>query len=288
MKKTLKLQIWLSGVAVLLMLLAATVATYAWFTFSADVNVEPMHGSIGEAEGTLLISNSPEGKFDQSCELQVAANILEPMSTADLEHFFGAKTQNANEIIVAFRELSREEAEAGYIHGHIYVKSMNSDADMYFQQSKLNFGDDIQALASLRLGIRITKSNGSVQYIFRLDDMADLTGASSRWTIPQEYVQNGDVVVQGDGISAGRLELTQDPAGNLREYSVRQQTGAEGYLPGSKKLCSLNRDEVADVEFWLYLEGCDEHCYNVVQEHPAALQLAFYGNPTKDGAPKEG
>jgi hypothetical protein len=34
---------------------------------------------------------------------------------------------------------------------------------------------------------------------------------------------------------------------------------------------------VASVEYWLYLEGCDEQCFNPVQNKDAGLMLAFVG-----------
>ena len=39
----------------------------------------------------------------------------------------------------------------------------------------------------------------------------------------------------------------------------------------------LNKDEVATVEYWLYLEGCDDECYNVVQNRTSEIALAFAG-----------
>ena len=42
-------------------------------------------------------------------------------------------------------------------------------------------------------------------------------------------------------------------------------------------LVSLETDEVASVEYWLYLEGCDEQCFNPVQNKDAGLMLAFVG-----------
>lgn len=39
----------------------------------------------------------------------------------------------------------------------------------------------------------------------------------------------------------------------------------------------LNADEIATVEYWLYLEGCDEQCVNSVQNRASELQLAFAG-----------
>ena len=49
------------------------------------------------------------------------------------------------------------------------------------------------------------------------------------------------------------------------------------YDAGASVLVSLETDEVASVEYWLYLEGCDEQCFNPVQNKDAGLMLAFVG-----------
>ena len=54
--------------------------------------------------------------------------------------------------------------------------------------------------------------------------------------------------------------------------------GSDGdYIAGAKRLASLQADEIAMVEYWLYLEGCDEQCINQVQNRPSGLRLAFAG-----------
>ena len=52
------------------------------------------------------------------------------------------------------------------------------------------------------------------------------------------------------------------------------------YNAGKQLLVSLEKDEVASVEYWLYLEGCDEQCTNPVQNKNSEIQLAFAGVDT--------
>ena len=40
---------------------------------------------------------------------------------------------------------------------------------------------------------------------------------------------------------------------------------------------TLQAEEVATVEYWLYLEGCDDQCFNPVQNKASQLCLAFAG-----------
>ena len=39
----------------------------------------------------------------------------------------------------------------------------------------------------------------------------------------------------------------------------------------------MNADEIATVEYWLYLEGCDDQCSNPVQNRNTEIKLAFAG-----------
>ena len=49
------------------------------------------------------------------------------------------------------------------------------------------------------------------------------------------------------------------------------------FKAGTTRLIRLEKDEVASVEYWLYLEGCDEQCINEVQSKTSDIQLAFAG-----------
>jgi hypothetical protein len=46
---------------------------------------------------------------------------------------------------------------------------------------------------------------------------------------------------------------------------------------GQEILCTIANNQVATVEYWYYLEGCDENCINAVQSRDAILQLGFAG-----------
>ena len=58
---------------------------------------------------------------------------------------------------------------------------------------------------------------------------------------------------------------------------AQEGTNENEYNRGSQSLLTLEKDEVASVEYWLYLEGCDEQCFDPVQNKDTQLQLAFAG-----------
>lgn len=278
MKKQLPLQALLSIIALLLLLISITVGTFAWFTFRTDVNVEPIAGTVGKTDGSLLISAKAEGPFDKECELPAhcPATGLKPISTADLRHFYTAAAQNSEDRVVRFRNADQMVDDCA-IHGHVYLKATKESTNVYLNRGGLFFGSDIQALASMRLGLIVTVPGDAPKtFLFRLDDMADVSQAAAQMTIADEY--RGMVVgsAQGDSVN-----MTPDPAAALSRYwAVLSGPEEEPAASVGTPMFALEPEVVADVEFWLYLEGCDIHCQNLVngvQNRDAALSLAFYG-----------
>jgi len=258
--------------AVLSLLLVAALAgsvTYAWFTFNTSTNVTPLRGGISGGDGDLTIANDPAGPFDVSCELLPAAlaEALEPVSTADLNSFYTAAMQDTQGITRLYRAV--EEPDDCMIRGTLYLRSAQAGCSVYFWGPDLDFGSDIQALAALRLGLRFTTAAGVTTHIFRLDDVADTSEAAARRTA----AEGNSVVASVDG--SGAATLTQDRSESLRAYYAGGNE--ETTLPGETALCVLAADEIGRVDYWLYLEGCDDNCYNPVQSRDVALQLAFAG-----------
>lgn len=265
-----------AGIAVIWLFILAAIlvtATYAWFTFSPDTNVTPMSSTISNGGASLLISNEENGTFDKTCALTPEGTdyIFNPVSTADLTSFFSDKAQNRKGISTLFKDVTQQVNE-NMMHGKVYLKCENGDCDVYFYRSGLAFGEDTQALAALRLGLNITTTSGQHTYIFRLDEMGDTASAESAVTITEE----GSVIASID--EGGEASFVQDPSLEMTEY-LTTETSADDTEPGAGNtaLCRLTAGETAEVEYWLYLEGCDSQCIGVVQEKDIDLQLAFAG-----------
>ncbi|MDD6188794.1 MAG: hypothetical protein PUB32_04345 [Clostridiales bacterium] len=269
MKTNFRTQILFGLVTLIAVLIAFSSATYAWFTLTNDTNVEPLEGGIGYGEGNLVIANSPEGPFSNRCELNAPAEdvLLRPLSTADLQTFYTAKAHDSSGISTSFAENKQYAGSA--LCGTVYLKSEQEDSGVYFSPAALNMGNDAQALASLRLGLVFTTSRGVYTHIFKLDDMGDTAGAEVRQTVEQP----GCVIASVD--AAGRPEFVSDPAANLSDYFVGGDPDA--LSAGKNLLCILPADEAVRVDYYLYLEGCDENCINVVQGRELALALGFSG-----------
>ncbi len=267
--KSLRQTAFLSIIAALIALSVLSAATFAWFTFSNDTNVTPISGTVSRGDGSLLISAAPGGPFDVTCvlPLESSASALYPLSTADLNSFYGPAAQS-NGIVTSYIDLSGA-VNARALHGRVYLKAETVGSDVYFWADSLSFGADAQALAALRLGLRITTAAGTQSYIFRLDEFGNTALAEAQRTTAE-----ANVVVAGIGAD-GRPVYAADPAALTAPY--RAAVTGEDVLPGERMLCTLAADEVGSVEYWLWLEGCDDNCINTVQSRDVTLQLGFAG-----------
>lgn len=261
---------------ILFLIIVATGTTYAWFTLSgmASTNVTPTGGTISKGDAVLLISNNSGGPFDKTCELILQGNpeTLKPLSTANLENFYKSSAQNEDGISILYVNADNS-VDQNAIHGTVYLQCQNAPCSVYFNSAALNLGSDVQALAAMRLGLKITSHAGTQTLIFNLDALGAVQNAQSNRTVPQ----SGTVV---SSISAnGQAAYTNDPAQNLSGYMAQAGTDENTFRAGATPLVLMNTDEIVTVEYWLYLEGCDDQCYNVVQNRTSEISLAFAGVP---------
>ena len=171
--------------------------------------------------------------------------------------------------IAALYSPADDRVNSDTLHGTVYLQCLNAPCDVYFDRESLNFGGDAQALAAMRLGMKITSASGTVIYFFSLDDLGGSGGVQSRRTIPRSSAVVASISETGEAF------YTADPSEAIGSYMAG---GSDGdYIAGAKRLVSLQADEIAAVEYWLYLEGCDEQCINQVQNRPSGLRLAFAG-----------
>lgn len=245
-------------------------ATYAWFTFDPYTNVTPMEGKISKGDANLLISESPDGPFEKECGLNPTyfSQELRPVSTVDLNKFYTSIAQNREGYSVAFRDVTDEPGQ-WLIQGTVYLQCLSGSCDVYFQIPGLEIGGDAQVLAAGRLGLKITGQDGKVTtLLFKLDSLGDTSSAERRQTVQAE-----NAVISGiDG--AGAPVFAEDPAVSVQDYR------ADAVNP--RKLLNLQSEEIAKVQYWLYLEGCDSACFNPVRSRDISLQLGFAGEPVKE------
>lgn len=273
--KALKTSLIVSAVCLVIALIALSAVTYAWFTFDPYTNVTPMEGRISKGDANLLISDKPTSGFGKSCRLvpEHMGQALYPVSTETLDKFFAAVYQEEG-VSKRFTELTRDSGwdPSDYlIHGKVYLKATGGGTNVYFDRPPLDFGTNAQWLAAGRLGLKITGAdNKTAVFIFNLDDMGNTAGAEEKATIDPPAGQRDKALVIRSVDAQGIPGFAEDPAQSLNPC-ILGNTGA-------KPLLSLKAEEVATVEYWLYLEGCDVNCINPVQSKDITLQFGFAGN----------
>ena len=277
-KRRLQLSAFLAVFWMMILAVTLTTATYAWFTISAITNVEPMSSAVSEGDANLLISASQEGPFDKKCELNPQGNpeSLSPVSSLDLTRFYEAAAQTKDGISFLYKDVT-ESVNTKVLHGVVYLRSEYRDCDVYLRKNGLDFGTGGQILAALRLGLKITSQSGTQTMIFRLDELGNMGNAASATTIPTK----GTVVSAID--SSGKASYKTDPSVDLADY-LAVENGENDSRPGAgrKALVQLQAEEIAAVEFWLYMEGCDDNCVNEAQQKDTGIQLSFAGVTKED------
>lgn len=271
--KRLKRTAYLAIVWLIVLAAILITATYAWFTFNPYTNVTPMSSTVSKGGASLLIANQKDGKFDKECVLnpESGTTVLSPVSSADLTKFFEATAQNREGISILFHDVSQKVNDYT-IHGKVYLKCENEDCDVYLRRFGINVGKDGQTLAALRMGMNVSTSSGTHNYIMKLDAMGDTANAAKKRTIATD----NSVVSAID--KNGNASFEKDPAVEISQFFAKEN-GTDDPEPeaGEQVFCRLKAGEIATVEYWLYLEGCDINCINEVQKKDIALQLSFAG-----------
>ncbi|MDD3340208.1 MAG: hypothetical protein PHS82_15290 [Lachnospiraceae bacterium] len=273
-QKKMKAQLILAWVSVLAVLAGITAVTFAWFSFRASTNVEPMSSTISQGDASLLISNASTGPFETQCALNFDANpdTLDPVSTADLTSFYQTAGQNRDGISISYQDIT-DQRDDHVLSGTVYLQSTGGTNQVYFLPSAFNLGADAQTMAALRLGMRITIDGQTTMYVFRLDGLMSGDPESTQ-TVPTA----GTVVSAVD--ASGNADYTADPSEQITDY-MAVENGAEDAAPqaGTNVLCTLGSEQIASVEYWIYLEGCDENCLKSVQSSDVPVQFGFAGIP---------
>lgn len=265
-QKNLRVSAMLTVLSLLVVLTLLMSATYAWFTLSPDANVEPMQGSVSKGDVNLLIAAAENGTYDVTSPITRLdrCTALLPVSTMNLTSFY-APTAHTRDGKAAFYTDVTTKIDTRALHGEVYLKAQHANAELYFDREKLVFSGSSQLLTSLRLGLKI----GEKIFFFKLDDFADGAAVSQNTIAANE----GSVISAVDG--NGNADYAPDPAQPILDYCAVQTKENEAPQKGKISLGHLSQEIPLKVEFWLYMEGCDENCLNDAQTKDVRFNLAF-------------
>nr|AIF26502.1 hypothetical protein [uncultured bacterium fosmid pJB39A3] len=259
-----------------ILLIAIGGATYAWFTFSAHTNVDPIGGAIGSGGVELLISDSENGEFSNYADIIVNGSTenLKPVSTADLQRWSTAVSNSNTGISNKFKDVT-DNVDEYSMYGSLFLKASGGSCDVYFNRDYLSMGTDDQLIAASRLGmVTITNEQGELRRIFSLESLCNTGNATERYTMSE----TGVVVSDTDG--SGNAVTVQDPAEEISQYTGYIES--DEAFPGEKPICRLEDGEVVRVDYRIYMEGCDPNCFNDAQDRNIDVKLGFIGTEVKE------
>ena len=256
-KERIMVELYFTVIGIIFVVIALSGATYAWFTQTASVNTDVYSASVDGGDSSLLISVSEDGEFDESCDLipDIQSEYLYPVSSSDLVSFYASAAVRADGVTVKYEQA---DIDNSLISGSVYLKSVNGTNDVYFDDEKFMVGMDDQKDAGLRLGLVIHDQT----YIFDMDNGE----GDIRNTIEAD---NASVVSSID--EDGKPVYVDDMAMNIKDYQ------AQGEAAGSNALVRIEEDEVVQVKYFVYMEGCDDNCFNVIQNKQLSITLGFQG-----------
>ena len=250
----------------LVLVVALSAATYAWFSNSRYTNVTPVAHTVSDEGSDLQIGLSANGPWDTTATLAAADKTLYPISTADLSRFWRGTFQNAAGITTDYADCTAQLDDYA-LSGTLYLKGSDGALNVHLYRGQMSVTSDPQLLAALRLGLVITTPSGTQTHIFTCDDLGGTAGATSRRTTAQD-----GVVVAG---GASGWSYAADPAHAISAYSMDGTGDTPAARAGATPICTLAANEVASVRYVVYMEGCDANCIDEAQARDVVLQLAF-------------
>lgn len=261
-------------ISLLVTLILATVATYAWFTDNHAVDTTRAAAKTDSSKLELAIAGSAgelaAGKQVQECaitpvnavakDLKNGSVVLLPVSTADLKTFVYNQTPTKFPPIDVDGDTARDKR---LYHGVVYLEAIGENQpdgasmDVYFDSatdlgSKLVASTGGDFIKAARLGLTF---DGNNPRIFNLDG-------------------NGSPVRNASG------GLAADPSTTLDRFTVNSDDLSNR---PETPLINLPLNQVCKVDVYFYLEGEDPDCVEKIDsKHAAAgdgadLFLAFYG-----------
>lgn len=249
----------------LVLAVALTAATLAWFSSSRETNVTPVAHTVSESGYDLQISSSANGPWDTTATLATADKTLYPISTADLTQWWRGTFQNAAGITTDYKNVTSQLDDYA-LTGTVYLRGSSAALNVYLYPGQMSIATDPQLLAALRFGIIVQTSAGTATHIFTCDDLGSTAGAASQRTTAQD-----GVAVAG----SSSWNYTADPAQAINAYAMDGNGDTPAARAGAQPICTLAADEVATVRYFIYMEGCDANCITQAQARDLTLQLAF-------------
>lgn len=269
--------------ALLIALLAAVSATYAWYIYNTRKHTTNVQLAAG-AGVNLQISNTYEGVYGSTTVLDSFAGQLNPVSTNRIEGGFqkvlgftnGTETQST---LVA--NLFGKGEYSDYYKTSLFLRSNGRATDIYLADIGYEDSDETQPISSaIRVGFVVHQSGKDQptesEYIFAISDKKNPQAEYNTATGQEGYVLD---CTKTDGTTVPFVPYTEDA------YCIYDRnSGAVTLKDGSERLCTLYGEDngqpgtPVQIDVYIWLEGCDEDCTgNLSNQTLKNLAISFAG-----------
>ncbi len=260
----LKRNMAIASLALIIALMAAASATFAWYIYNTKAHTTSVHLAAG-SNVSIEISNAYDGTYGSSTVLESFVGLLSPVSTNRILNNNGSEAfqkveQFVNGASGQPRQLAKDFSAAkstDYYKTTVYVRSKGGETDLYISDITFEDGDEKNPISSaIRIGMVVHESGrdkaAEKELIFAISDAKNPQREYNTYTGREGYVLRYDTQ---DGSTVEFKPYTKD---NYVNYN--KDTGEVTMKEDSEKLCDLRADVPTQIDIYIWLEGCDEDC----------------------------
>ena len=280
--KRLKSNMASAVLALAIALVAAVVATFAWYIYNTRAHTTNVHMVAG-AGVSLQISDKYEGPYSSAAVLDEFIGTLNPVSTDNILNGFqkvlGFTNGNDNQPLVVANLFGQSETTDYYMTS-LFFRTNGNRQDIYLSDVSFEDSDSSNPISSaIRVGF-VAHRPGENQpvdaertRIFSISDAKNPQKEYNTATGQEGYVLDS---TRTDGTTVPFTPYTGD---NFCNYDPN--TGLTTLKPGSVSLFQVSGDQgqygtPVQLDIYIWLEGCDEDCTsNLMRMTLRNLALSF-------------
>lgn len=268
--------------ALLALVAALSVATYAWFTSNAKVNTSSVAVHSDDSELLVELGDASSGSWSSSGDVALSTNspddlVLYPVSTFDLSGFVECANNAPDGSAVYF-----EQAEDGqhFYHGWIDVRAIVSGSGsdkasgvvaLYLGDTLAPAGANADLLKAARVGLKISQNGQVLKTVYFPLDASEGAHRS------EHPATNPDLSGYEDGMllgwSDGALACAADGAEDFNAYLMGSDESA---TRPTKALAYLEQGQSYRLDVYYYLEGTDFDSADYLYEDVGIMHLQLF------------
>ena len=288
-RKQLELELKRSAIITLIVLLSALITisgtSFAWYIYSTSIHTTSVHLAAGSSS-SLSICDTYDGDYSSTVKLAKFEDELVPVSTDKITAGFQKVTDFEGNEKENMKAISFAQADkTDYYVTSLYLKTGNDSTDVYL--SGITFKDrevsDEDVNNHISTAIRVgfvfytPGENGTPEseYIFEISEEKN---PEANYNTKEGYQ---GCVLDSSRTDGTTIEFTPYSPENYASYD--EDTAKVTLTADSLKLCTLHgnngsEDDAVRVDVYVWLEGCDEDCFNnITGKYLDSLAVSFCG-----------